>query len=259
MPDSSKRSVTLLGSSFVEPGKIELRSVGEGSACAISVGSTAAIARKKKEAAPNEDALYLDDDGSYAIHLVADGHYGVESSEALVHSLGELFDVDGPTADAYQLYGMMAQAWRKREPLGKSRSTFVVAAVRRPSGTVRGFSVGDSACFLVKPDGTVHRLDNPSRHYLAPWDYYSLGVPSTSHFEAEVAPGDAVICCTDGVTECHYGNPERSVLPVDVAEIALRHRGDARAIAEALGLLALTGVRNEPGGEDNFSISVSVV
>ncbi len=258
MPDPTTRSVTLLGSSFVEPGKIELRSVGETSACAISVGSVEAIARKKKGAAPNEDALYLDDDGSYAIHLVADGHYGVEASEALVQSLGELFDEEGPTAEAYQLYGMMAQAWRKREPLGKSRSTFVVAAVRRPSGAVRGFSVGDSACFLVRTDGSVERLDDPSRHYLAPWDYYSLGVPSTSHFEADVAPGDVVICCTDGVTECHYGNPERSVQPVDVAEVVARHRGEARAIAETLGLLALTGVRNEPGGEDNFSISVSI-
>ena len=259
MSASTQRSVTLLGSSFTEPGKIELCAVGEGSACAISVGSTAAIARKKKEAAPNEDALYLDDDGTCAIHLVADGHYGVEASEALVQSLGELFDADGPCAEAYQLYGMMAQSWRRREPLGKSRSTFVVASVNRRSRTVRGFSVGDSACFLVRTDGSILRLDNPSRHYLAPWDYYSLGVPSTSHFESDVTEGDVVICCTDGVTECHYGNPERSVQPVDVAEVVARHRGDARAIAEALGLLALTGVRNEPGGEDNFSISVSVV
>lgn len=258
MTDSAARSVTLLGSSFLQPGKIELFSVGDRSACAISVGAEAAIARKQKDAAPNEDALYLDDDGNCAVHLVADGHWGVESSESLVKSLGELFDKEGPGAEAYQLYGMMAQSWRKAEPLGKSRTTFILTSLNRERRTLRGFSIGDSACFLVRSDASVSRIDNASRHYCAPWDYYSLGVPSTSHYETEVAPGDVLICCTDGVTECNYGKPERSVLPVDVAELAGRHKGDARAIAEALGLLALTGVRNEPGGEDNFSISVSI-
>ncbi len=259
MSDSNARSITLLGSSFLQPGKIELNSIGDASACAISVGSDAAIRRKKKGAAPNEDALYLHDDGTDAVHLVADGHYGVEASESLVQSLGALFDEEGPSAEAYQLYGMMAQSWRKREPLGKSRSTFILASLYRSRGTMRGFSIGDSACFLIRSGGAIERLDRPSRHYTAPWDYYSLGVPSTSHFEADVAKGDVVICCTDGVTECYYGMPERSIQPVDVAEVVARHRSDPRAMAEALGLLALTGVRNEPGGEDNFSITVSIV
>ena len=259
MSDSNARSITLLGSSFLQPGKIELKSIGEASACAMSVGSEAAIRRKKKGAAPNEDALYLADDGTDAVHLVADGHYGVEASESLVQSLGALFDEDGPSAEAYQLYGMMAQSWRKREPLGKSRSTFILTSLHRARKTLRGFSIGDSACFLVRPGESVDRLDRPSRHYTAPWDYYSLGVPSTSHFEADVTKGDVLISCTDGVTECYYGNPERSIQPVDVAEVVGRHLTDPRAIAEALGLLAMTGVRNEPGGEDNFAITVSIV
>lgn len=259
MPDMTARSTTLKGSSFQQPGKIELFSVGDRSACAISVGAQAAIERKKKGAAPNEDALYLADDGTDAVQLVADGHYGVEASEALVESMAALFDEEGPSAEAYQLYGMMAQSWRKREPLGKSRSTFILTSIHRSRAALRGFSIGDSACFLLRSGGGVERLDRPSRHYTAPWDYYSLAVPATSHFGAEIAKGDVVISCTDGVTECYYGRPERSIQPVDVAEVAGRHRGDARAIAEALGWLALTGVRNEPGGEDNFSINVSIV
>ncbi len=257
MNDPSTPSIALYGPSFVDPGQVEVRTLGERSACSISVGALAAITRKKPEAAPNEDALYLHDDGQIAVHVVADGHYGTEASQALVQSMAEIFDRQGTQMDLSMAYGKMAQAWRQRPDQGQSRSTMIIASLDRGRGTVQGFTIGDSACFLVGPAG-ITRLDTPSRNYVAPWDYYSLGVPPSSYFEAEAPAGSVFVCCTDGVTECHYGEPESSIQPEDIAEIVSRTGTDPKALVEALGVLALTGVRDQPGGEDNFAITVSI-
>lgn len=259
MNDPSTPSIALFGPSHISPGEIEVKALGERSACAMSVGTTAAIARKKPEAAPNEDALYHFDDGEVAVQVVADGHYGVEASRALVQTLGDIFDAQGPRLEPIQAFGKMAQEWRGRGDLGKSRSTILVASLDRTAGRIQGFSIGDSACFLVGPGGAIQRLDSPSRHYAAPWDLYSLGVPPSSHFECPASAGQALISCTDGITECHYANAELSIQPDDIGELVARIGQDPVEIARALGQMALLGVRDQPGGEDNLSITVSVV
>ncbi|QDV05284.1 hypothetical protein Poly30_07800 [Planctomycetes bacterium Poly30] len=258
MNDPSTPSIALFGPSHVKPGEIAVKTVADGSACAISVGTDLAIKRKKPEAAPNEDALYLFDDGDIAIQIVADGHYGVEASRAFVASLGEIYDHAGPGLEPIQAFGKMAQAWRGRASLGKSRSTILMAALDRAAGRIQGFSIGDSALFLVGPGDSVQRLDSPSRHYAAPWDLYSLGVPPSSYFDAAVARGQVLIACTDGVTECHYGHPELSIQPEDIGEMVARVGADVEALARGLGRMALNGVRDQPGGEDNFAITVSI-
>lgn len=258
MNTPSTPSIALYGPAFVDPGQVEIRTLGERSACSISVGAQAAIARKKPKAAPNEDALYLHDDGQVAVHVLADGHYGTEASGALVESMAEIFDREGPRMDLSMAYGKMAQAWRQRPDLGQSRSTLIIASLDRTRARVQGFTIGDSACFLAGPNG-ITRLDTPSRTYVAPWDYYSLGIPPSSYFEAPAPASHTLICCTDGVTECHYGEPETSIQPNHIAEIAARTGSDTKALVESLGVLALTGVPNQPGGEDNFAITASRV
>ena len=267
MNDPSTPSIALFGPSHVQPGEIELKTIGDRSACALSVGTEAAIKRKKPEAAPNEDALYLFDDGEFALQIVADGHYGVEASRSLVASLGEIYDQAGPRLEPIQAFGKMAQAWRGRASLGKSRSTILIAALDRAAGRVQGFSIGDSACFLASADGSIERLDHPSRHYAAPWDLYSLGVPPSSYFDATVSPGQILLACTDGITECHYGHPELSIQPEDIGELVSRvgagldaQRPElATQLARELARTALLGIRDQPGGEDNFAITVSIV
>ncbi|MFT7077543.1 MAG: serine/threonine protein phosphatase PrpC [Planctomycetota bacterium] len=258
MNDPSTPSIALFGASFIAPGEIHLEAVGPKSACAISVGAQAAIVRKKAEAAPNEDALYLHDDGEIAVQIVADGHYGVEASRALVESLGAIFDEKGTGIEPAQAFGEMAQDWRKRGDLGKSRATVLVAALDRKAGRVQGFSIGDSACFLASASGSIERLDSPSRHYAAPWDLYSLGLPPSSYFEVPVSAGQVLIACTDGVTECHYGHPELSIQMEHIASLVSRAIQEPSVLAEGLGKLALAGVNEHPGGEDNVAITVTI-
>ena len=129
----------------------------------------------------------------------------------------------------------------------------------RAAGRIQGFSIGDSSCFLVGTDGSIERLDSPSRHYAAPWDLYSLGVPPSSYFDTRALADQVLIACTDGITECHYGNPELSVQPEDIGELVARMGASPETLALELGRMALQGVRDQPGGEDNFSITVSIV
>lgn len=250
-------SITFHGPDFVAPGAVEVQTVGELSAAAFSVGRQAAIDRKTKEAVANEDALFLLDDGERAIHIVADGHYGAEASRELVTSLSAIVLREGPEVDPAAAWGQMARDWRGKPDLGTSRSTVIFVSLDRIAGRVRGLSIGDSACFLAGADGVVIRLDAPSRSYAAPWDLYSLGLPASSHIDAPVVAGSVLLSCTDGVTECRYGQPDVSVQPEHIGELVELSGGNVEVLAGNLGDLALRGVEGSVGGEDNLSIAAS--
>ncbi|MEL6713436.1 MAG: hypothetical protein AAFP86_06665, partial [Planctomycetota bacterium] len=72
-------SVLLLGADHADAGAIAERRIGA-SACALSVGGPAAVERKRGADVPNEDALFAGDDGTRALHVVADGHWGHAAS-----------------------------------------------------------------------------------------------------------------------------------------------------------------------------------
>lgn len=240
-----------------------LRSTLPATACALSVGGIAALPRKGGTEVPNEDCLYAFDDGRRAVHIVADGHHGHEASHDLIEALAAAFDAHGPTlapTEAIRLAYESSTAARAAEATRPSaRTTLLIAVIDRREGRLEGVTIGDSAIFLGSLDAGVRRIIHSTSTYAAPWDRASLEVPPTSHFSLPISPGEWVITCTDGVTECNYGKPENSIQAADLETLIIRAASLPDHLVESLAALALTGVNGHPGGEDNIAIVASVV
>ena len=152
----------------------------------------------------------------------------------------------------------------RRDPAADyaSETTLLIAVYDGAARRGFGLSFGDST-FASLGQGGHRRPIGPSSGGTRPrggaFDVsparpgsLNPAVADTFHFEA--APGDLLLAYTDGIDECHYGEPETSVTPQIMAELWRETGSQPEAYVRRLVELALAGIDGHPGGQDNLAV-----
>ncbi len=249
-------SVLMLGRDHKGYDEVAVSQLGS-VAAALCVGSdrhSPSLAFKASKAEPNEDALLIKQRGSVYLLAVADAHFGVEASHRLLKRLarGEF-----PETRA-ELLDLCLRIQRPHLEVS-SATTLLVAIYDSASGHVLALSTGDSSlATLEEGRWTVHNGRDDSYLRLD-----ALSHPDGwNEVELWLRPGTLLCLHSDGVDECHYRQPETSLTPARIEQVAAGleaegpEEGEDRAerFATALARAALAGVDGYPGGQDNIAI-----
>lgn len=193
----------------------------------------------------NEDGLVILREGSQWLFAVADGHLGHESSHALLDGLSELTRIParlGPLSLALSSGDWLADT--------AGGTTLLIACLDEKTGSFFGLSFGDSSLVVMGPNGpTVVNELNES--------YLRGGIPIEVErgrpFQGNLQPGETLLLYTDGINECCYRDPFRSIRLEHLSQLQTEHprpEGFSRALMD----LALAGVDGNKGGQDNAVI-----
>lgn len=239
----------MIGRDYPELGRVVQQSLGT-AVGTISAGSdpdSPAFAYKgDKTICPNEDGLIALRQGSRLLLAVADGHLGHYSSHALLDGLSTIQQIPvrlGPLSLI-----LASSDWIDETAGG---TTLLVACVDEKTGSVFGLSFGDSSLVTIGPTGA--RVRNELN------DVYLRGggpieVETARPFQFQLAAGETLLLYTDGVNECCYRDPFRSVKLKHLEQIYQEHPTSACALSRTLMDLALAGVEGNAGGQDNIVI-----
>lgn len=253
-PENTRGKLQLLGRDYGMYGAFAATGVGALAAASISVGSqpdSPANQFKFDEAVRNEDALCVIEAGEWAGYAVADAHYGPESSHVLIERLHKIWSKIRPTDPAH--LGQMIEFLRQGEPMRtESETTLLVAVYDRQRREGFGVSFGDSTFAIVSPQRLPTALNMRDHRYVTPAERRSM--LDGSVFTFRTSPGDMMLVFTDGVDECCYRQPDRSIQPQHIAAIAAKADFQPLQVVTDLSLAALEGVDGQPGGEDNVAI-----
>ena len=228
-------------------------------AWAISAGASTSVAARKAPGAPvNEDGLLVVDADEALLLAVADGHHGHEASHRLLEGIADRARSTTPwPRTSPGLARWIATACAGGPPTPSSAaSTLLVVVLDRGTGQLRGLSFGDSQAWVVPPRGRPRPLHPRTTAYVDPAAPESLAAARAAPILADLPQGGWLVLQTDGVHECCYGRPERSVGPRELETLAAEAGGSARTLAADLLTLALRGVGGLPGGEDNVALIV---
>ena len=251
--------ITLLGRDHSRYGHLHQASIGE-VACAVSVGAdpySPSVQFKRDPDVPNEDALAAYDDGERAVLAVADAHFGPFASHALIERLpAALGDVSALRGPADLIAALPALHRESDDPKEASESTLAIAVLDRAAGRCFGITAGDSSVVYVDATG-ARPLSEKRPEFISPAWPGTLGPHLVSSFESPWRPGDRVLAFTDGVDECHYRHPETSVGLADVASLYQQSGRQLKIFARRLGMRALNGVGESPGGQDNIALLIA--
>jgi hypothetical protein len=247
----------LLGREHDEYGRVDYADIEGRTAAAISVGSdptTWATRWKFDPDVLNEDALCAIEGDGWAGLAVADAHYGPEASHLLLARLDGIWSKIRPT-DVEHL-GQMIEFLRHGDPQRtESETTLLVAYYNRAERRGYGISFGDSSFVVLGPGRVPRTVNERDIRFVNAVDRGSLRNGLPFWFEAE--PGDLLLAFTDGVNECHYREPATSVNLDDIAAAVASASFDPLQSVTNIALLALEGVRGNPGGQDNLAIIAS--
>lgn len=238
----------MIGRDFPELGEISLKSLGPAQAC-ISAGSdpeSPSFAYKGDKVCPNEDGLVVLKEGDLWLFAVADGHLGHHSSHALLDGIGQFKKVParlGPLSLA-----LSAGEWIEDTAGG---TTLLLACCDESNGSVFGLSFGDSSLVTLGPGGAQVR-NQVNEMYLRGGG--PIEVEQGRPFQFTLAKGEIMLLFTDGVNECCYRDPFRSVKLQHLEQLYSQHRKNPAALTQALMEMALRGVDGNPGGQDNIVI-----
>ena len=238
----SIEKLLLLGRDHGEFGKTHLSSLYEVEA-AISAGASPqspSMVHKGDKDWPNEDALLVLKEGTRWLLAVADGHHGASASHLLLQGIAASCEFIPQRLS--QLSLMLATFdW---DDLGDAGTTLLLACVDTQTRQVFGLSFGDSTL----AEWTPGRLDVKNRHndvFLRQGS--PVPVESAEAFDFKWAQDTVLLAYSDGVNECCYREPLRSVQGRHLMDL-----GDhpAQHVAE----VALHGVDGNPGGQDNIVV-----
>ena len=257
---SDAETLLLLGEDHTTYGEVEVRTLNEGrTACAIGPGRAPTAASAVAKFHPNEDAVLVVDDGDGVLLAVADAHHGREASHRLLRRLSERLAPDLP--NLHELAEAVAAPADDLEsdPDSFSETTLLVAVYQRRARRGFGLSFGDSSAFLVGGSEAPRRLARKRDLFVTPARPDSLVRDRAESFRFLGAPDRLLLVFTDGVDECRYGRPDRSIQPSHLDTLFDRVGPEAEAYARALARMAMDGVDGNPGGEDNLALAVAVM
>ena len=138
-------------------------------------------------------------------------------------------------------------------------TTLLLAIWDRRSRQGFGVSFGDSSLMVIsrtaEPVFTTRKDDN----YVAPWNRESLDPRRGHEFEFTVPHDGIALAFTDGIDECCYENPGHSLQAGDLWGLLEETGGEVNveAYVRELAELALSGVDDHPGGQDNLAIAAT--
>ena len=248
----------LLGRDHERYGDVTVIPVSPATACAISAGVDPEFARTTQKEHVNEDALLVREDERHTVMCVADAHFGRQASERLIARVDALLDPvpENPERLAALLSALAEE--RTDDDYG-SETTLVVCILDRLFRQAFGLSYGDSSVVRA-PAGEVPRRENrPSAGFVTLARPRSLAPEDAEPFAFSPAAGDLLLVFTDGIDECCYRDPDRSVTPEAMGALLQRTGHDPELVARELGELALRGVDGHPGGQDNLALAVTRV
>ncbi len=238
----------MIGRDYPQLGEVSQKAL-EGTHACISAGrdpDSPSFAFKGDKVCPNEDGLVILKENHLWLLAVADGHLGHQSSHALLDGLASLTALP-PRLGRLSLL-LSSSDWIQATPGG---STLLIAIVDEKSGQVSGLSFGDSSLVVVGPQGAQVRnqINNVYLRGGNPVEV-ELGRP----FDFRLNPGERLLLYTDGVNECCYRDPHRSVSLRHLEQLQQQHPEKTDVFVRALMDLALVGVGSNPGGQDNIVI-----
>jgi hypothetical protein len=240
------QTLMLLGREHTAYGRLHHQSLTPSLAAAISVGRDARTPSALAKAEPNEDALVTNTDGQHVLMAVADAHFGAESSHHFIRALQGVLTLDDAVARLKQACLAV--------PETESETSLTVLVFDRTTGHGEGLFFGDSRGILLQADRAQWVFESNQR-YLRAGDPEALDWAEPCRFQV---PADGMIALfTDGVDECCYRRPARSIQPSHLVDLFQSCRGDARQFARRLCAKALNGVDGHPGGQDNIALVVA--
>ena len=235
-------------------GAVASTEVGSLAAAAISVGTDPDSPSSQFKYDPdvsNEDAGCLTSSHDWTGLAVADAHYGPESSHLLIGRLHTMWGKIRPT-DLGHL-AQMIEFLRQGDPaLTDSETTLLTVAYDRATRVGFGISFGDSTFAIAGPNRSATPVNSHDIRFVSPVHRESLRHGTAFQFRAD--PGELLLAFTDGIDGCHYRNPATSVQPGDIDLVALQADYAPHAVVRNLTELALSGVRGNPGGQDNIVV-----
>lgn len=250
IPSPSSATLLLLGRDFQEYGTWEQQNLGQAIAC-ISLGgdpSSPSLAYKGDKTKGNEDGLLVLNNGSRYLLAVADGHFGNQTSHALLERLA-----NQPIAADARSLDKSIEAIQEPELMVGSGSTLTVAVYDVDSKTGFGISTGDSTLAAVSESSFKPISKDNGRFF-----YFNnrLMPEEWARFDFTLEPGEALLLFSDGVNECHYRSPETSIQPSHIQKLWSMNKTQPQEFAGLLTKLALLGVNGNPGGQDNIALIV---
>ena len=257
MPENEKpQSALELGRDHAAYGHYALGRLSPRMFWAISVGAdrgSPSLAGKGDPEQPNEDGLLAVEVGDRALLAVADGHFGQQASHEL---LAELAARVPPIPGTPEELAALLRRLAERDPARDcaSATSLLVASYDRATSEGFGLSFGDSTFAVVGAVGHRREIHSPSAGFVSPERPASLNPQAADRFAFRADPGELLLVYTDGINECHYGEPETSVIPEIMEELWRATAGDPETYLRQLVELALAGVDGHPGGQDNLAV-----
>ncbi|MBU0553872.1 SpoIIE family protein phosphatase [Myxococcota bacterium] len=226
-----------------------LQEIVEGGVVLISPGADPLSPARRYKRAPNEDALLYRREGRRALLVIADAHFGLGASHQLIARWHQRPGIPA-TPEA------LALALAELPELGLahdgSESTLLVVVYDFEARAGFGQSFGDSSLFIVRGPRLAQRVSPQNGVFLDPSDpaRFDEGQP----FEFTTRPDQLLLAFTDGIDECCYRAPSRSIGPRHLTALYAQHGPAPQIYARALLRLALNGVEGHPGGQDNIAL-----
>lgn len=248
-PENSER-LLMLGRDYQAYGQFDTGQLGRAIAT-ISVGAdpeSPSMAAKGRKAKPNEDGLLVLKEGPRYLLAVADGHFGNETSHALLGRLGAK-----PFPATLEVLAETVHAIQQPSLAVGAGSSFTAAVYDESNGKGFGVSTGDSTLATIIDESFLQHTEPNSRFV-----YFNKPVWAQEwhQFRFQLPPGELLILYTDGINECHYRNPETSVTPDYIRTLWQETGKNPELFSKLLVQLALQGVGGNPGGQDNIALIV---
>lgn len=236
----------MLGEKYPHLGEVHLQVEGP-FALALSAGQSSAASARNK-VLPNEDGLLLCVQPERALLAVADGHFGGAAHQLLRH-LHDSCKVL-PTRLS-ELARLLLEPFPV--PMQESSgTTLLIAVLECATRRVFGFSFGDCLMLSVHPEEGPQVRNRLNNLYL--YGAQPIPLDEAESFQFTLSAGSGLLLCSDGVHECCYQDPSRSLQKHHVQQGFLQSQGDPKGWVEWLAQAALEGVDGHPGGQDNLAI-----
>jgi serine/threonine protein phosphatase PrpC len=244
----------MLGKDYADHGEVGYCTVSSNLTCAISIGAKQNVSSLTHDAFfkhSNEDALLAAFNNDYILLAVADAHFGDWASHALITGLAEQSHNISDISSMYNILDNLHNLYS--DSTQTSETTLIAISINRKTRVCEGISIGDSTAMIVNNDYTK-RINSKTRCYASPNNSADMYEAMADEFFFQLSKNDCLILFTDGVDECHYGHPETSINDETIHAIYNENSDNSMKFTTQLTKLALSGVNNNPGGQDNIAV-----